>query len=52
MTDIQGLYCVNPKTKEYLIRVGSLLFPFKTPEEVYAYLKRMVKHSQKVKKHD
>jgi hypothetical protein len=35
--DIQSLFVYNPKTREYLIRIGNLCFPFKTIEEVYAY---------------
>ena len=37
LTDIQGLYIINPKTKEYLIRIGNSLFPFKNANEVFAY---------------
>jgi len=35
--DIQSLFTYNPKTKEYLIRIGNLIFPFKSTEEVLAY---------------
>jgi len=37
MTDIQGLFTINPKTKEYLIRIGNLNFPFKNANEILAY---------------
>jgi hypothetical protein len=35
--EIQSLFTYNPKTKEYLVRIGSLLFPFKSADEVLAY---------------
>jgi|YelNatPaOPRAMG01_1025707.scaffolds.fasta_scaffold07478_6 hypothetical protein len=37
MIDIQGLFYVNPKTKDYLVRIGNLIFPFKSADEVLAY---------------
>jgi len=37
MTDIQGLFTINPKTKEYLVRIGNLNFPFKNANEILAY---------------
>jgi len=39
--DIQSLFWYNPKTKEFLVRVGNLLFPFKSSDEVYAYLLKL-----------
>jgi len=35
--EIQSLFTYNPKTKEYLVRIGSLLFPFKSADEILAY---------------
>jgi len=35
--DIQSLFTYNPKTKEYLIRIGKHFFPFKSADEVLAY---------------
>jgi len=37
MTDIQGLFTFNPKTKEYFVKIGNLSFPFKSINEVMAY---------------
>jgi hypothetical protein len=37
MTDIQGLFYYNNKTKEYTVKIGSLIFPFKSANEVLAY---------------
>ena len=34
---IQGLTEYNPKSREYLIKIGSLLFPFKSMNEVFSY---------------
>jgi len=49
MIDIQGLIIYNPKTKEYLIRIGNLLFPFKTANEVLAYFLGKFKITKKLK---
>ena len=48
--NIQGLIIYNPKTREYLIRIGSLLFPFKTVNEVYAYFLGKFKITSVLKK--
>jgi hypothetical protein len=50
LTDIQGLYVINPKTKEYLIRIGHLLFPFKNANEVFAYFLGLSKMKKEFKK--
>lgn len=49
MIDIQGLIAYNPKTKEYLIRIGNLLFPFKTANEVLAYFLGKFKITKKLR---
>jgi hypothetical protein len=48
--DIQSLFAYNPKTREYLIRIGNLFFPFKTIEEVYAYFLGKLKLGGKLKR--
>jgi len=40
---LQGIAEYNPKTHDYLVRVGSLLFPFKTMNEVLSYFKRLTR---------
>jgi hypothetical protein len=35
--NIQGLFIINPKTKEYFVKIGNLQFPFKSADEVLAY---------------
>jgi hypothetical protein len=43
MTNIQGIFSID-KQNRYLVRIGSLLFPFQNANEVFEYLKRRVKH--------
>ena len=50
MIDIQGLIIYNPKTKEHLIKIGNLLFPFKTTNEVLAYFLGKFKITKKLKR--
>ena len=49
MIDIQGLIIYNPKTKEHLVRIGNLLFPFKTANEVLSYFLGKFKITKKLK---
>jgi hypothetical protein len=35
--NIQGLFTINPKTKEYFVKIGNLQFPFKSADEILAY---------------
>jgi hypothetical protein len=50
--DIQSLFCYNAKTKEFLVKVGSLLFPFRSSDEVYAYFLGRLKLAGKLGKLD
>ena len=46
--NLQGIAEYNPKTHDYLVKVGSLKFPFKTTNEVFSYFKRLTKRRRRV----